>query len=124
MKAIILSLVIGITTTTSSIASVTPVSELSIINTEAVELNVVNVSQKDFFQTATYNSDAEVLEFVTADYVNYLQVFDDADKLVYQLPVMSKKLKISKKMFDQGSYKIGFITQNNTTIQFTNLKVN
>jgi hypothetical protein len=27
-------------------------------------------------------------------------------------------------MFDTGAYKIGFITKNKTTIQFTNLKVN
>ncbi len=124
MKAFIISLVIGIATATTSFASVTPESELSIINTASVELTVINVLQKEFFQTATYNSQLDALEFVTADYVNYLQIFDESGKLVYQLPVMSNKLKISKKMFDQGVYKIGFITKNNTTIQFTNLKVN
>jgi hypothetical protein len=124
MKTFIASLVIGITVITSSFATVTPESELSIINTTAVELNVVNVLQKDFFQTAEYNSQLEALEFVTADYVNYLQIFDESGKLMYQLPVMSNKLKISKQLFEQGAYKIGFITKNNTTIQFTNLKVN
>jgi hypothetical protein len=124
MKTFIASLVIGITVITSSFATVTPESELSIINTTAVELNVVNVLQKDFFQTAEYNTQLEALEFVTADYVNYLQIFDESGKLMYQLPVMSNKLKISKQLFEQGAYKIGFITKNNTTIQFTNLKVN
>lgn len=124
MKAFILSLVIGIAAATTSFASVTPESELSIIHTAAVEVNVVNVLQKDFFQTAAYDMQLDALEFVTADYVNYLQIFDEAGKLVYQLPVMSNKLKISKKLFNQGTYKIGFITKNNTTIQFANLKVN
>jgi hypothetical protein len=124
MKTLIVTIIFAITMISSSFASVTPESELSLIASPTVELSVVNVAQKDFFQVAEYNSTMDVLHFVTADYVNYLQIFDEAGKLVYQLPVMSNKLKISKKMFETGSYKIGFITKNNTTIQFTNLTVN
>lgn len=124
MKTLLVTIIFAITTITSSFASVTPESELSIIASPSVELSVVNVAQKDFFQVADYNSSMDVLEFVTADYVDYLQIFDESGKLMYQLPVMSNKLKISKKMFDTGAYKIGFITKNKTTIQFTNLTVN
>jgi len=124
MRTLIVIIIFAITMITTSFASVTPDSELSLIASPTVELSVVNVAQKDFFQVAAYNSQMDALEFITADYVNYLQIFDEAGKLVYQLPVMSNKLKISKKMFDTGTYKIGFITKNNTTIQFTNLKVN
>jgi len=124
MRTLIVTIIFAITMVTTSFASVTPDSELSLIASPTVELSVVNVAQKDFFQVAAYNSQMDALEFVTADYVNYLQIFDETGKLVYQLPVMSNKLKISKKMFDTGTYKIGFITKNNTTIQFTNLKVN
>ena len=126
MKALILSLIVTVLTTTASIASVTPTpkSELSIINSERVELAVVNVAQKDFFEVAQYNANMDALDFVTKDYVTYIQIFNAAGKLQYQLPVMSNKLKISRKMFDQGNYKLAFITKNNTTIQFTDLKVN
>ena len=85
---------------------------------------MVNLAQKAFFQVAEYNAESEAIKFVTADFVNYLQIFDANNKLVYQLPVMSNKLRISKKMFKSGTYKIGFITKENTTIQFTNLTVN
>ncbi len=124
MKTLIVTIIFAVTMISSSFASVTPESELSIIASPTVELSVVNVAQKDFFQVAKYNTDMDALEFVTADYVDYLQIFDESGKLMYQLPVMSNKLKISKKMFDTGAYKIGFITKNKTTIQFTNLTVN
>ena len=124
MKTLIVTIIFAVTMISSSFASVTPESELSIIASPTVELSVVNVAQKDFFQVAKYNSEMDALEFVTADYVDFLQIFDESGKLVYQLPVMSNKLKISKKMFETGAYKIGFITKNKTTIQFTNLTVN
>ena len=125
MKTFTTTLLIILAAATISYSSnVIPESELSIITTASVELSVVNVQQKDFFQVAQYNMEMDVLEFVTAESINYLQIFDESGKLKYQLPVMSNKLKISKKMFKQGTYKIGFITKENTTIQFTNLKVN
>jgi len=125
MKTFTTTLLIILAAATISYSSnVIPESELSIITTTSVELSVVNAQQKDFFQVAQYNMELDVLEFVTAESINYLQIFDESGKLKYQLPVMSNKLKISKKMFKQGTYKIGFITKENTTIQFTNLKVN
>jgi len=125
MKTFTTTLLIILAAATISYSSnVIPESELSIIATASVELSVVNAQQKEFFQVAQYNMEMDVLEFVTAESINYLQIFDESGKLKYQLPVMSNKLKISKKMFKQGTYKIGFITKENTTIQFTNLKVN
>jgi len=125
MKTFTTTLLIILAAATISYSSnVVPESELSIITTASVELSVVNVQQRDFFQVAQYNMEMDALEFVTAESINYLQIFDESGKLKYQLPVMSNKLKISKKMFKQGTYKIGFITKENTTIQFTNLKVN
>ena len=123
MKTFTTTLLIILAAATISYSSnVIPESELSIITTASVELSVVNAQQKDFFQVAQYNMEMDALEFVTAESINYLQIFDESGKLKYQLPVMSNKLKISKKMFKQGTYKIGFITKENTTIQFTNLK--
>lgn len=125
MKNIILSLVIlAFTASTSFATNVIPESELSIISVEKIELSVVNISQKDFFQVAQYNSEMDALDFVTKDKVNYIQIYSSEGKLQYQLPVMSNKLKVSRKMFEKGAYKIAFITKNNTTIQFTNLQIN
>ncbi len=124
MKSIILILTASVLFSTASLASTSPESELAIISTAKVEMSVVNVAQKDFFQVAKYNSTMDALDFVTKDYINYIQIFNNKGELQYQLPVMSNKLKISRKMFKNGAYKIGFITNNNKTIQFTNLQVN
>ena len=125
MKNLVLSFLFLASALTASFANnASPESELSVLSTAKVEMNVMNVAQKDFFQVAQYNDKLETLDFVTKDKINYIQVFSTDGKLQYQLPVMSNKLKISMKMFDEGTYKLGFITKNNTTIQFTNLKVN
>lgn len=123
MKNLILTIVLTISFG-SLFASTTPESELTLISNEKVEMNVVKIDQKDFFQTATYNSTMDALDFVTKDYINYIQIFDNNGELQYQLPVMSNKLKISRKMFKSGAYKIAFLTDNNKSIQFTNLTVN
>ena len=126
MKNFILSLILSAAIfSTASATSVTPDSELAIVSSAKVEVSVLNVMQKDFFQVADYNSDMDALDFVTKDKINFIQIFNEKGELEYQLPVMSNKLKISMKMFTgESAYKIGFITKNNTTIQFTNLKIN
>lgn len=105
-----------------SFANVTPV--LALISSSSIELSVNHISQKDFFRVSIYDETKEALEFVTADIMNYVQIFDEDGQLKYQLPVMSNKLRISTKIFKTGSYRIGFITKENTTIQYTNLTVN
>jgi len=124
MKTIIITVLAITASFNMSFANVTPISELSIITTSTYELSVTHASQKAFFKVSNYNEANNTLEFVTADVMNYIQIFDEEGKLKYQLPVMSKKLKISTKLFRTGAYKIGFITKDNTTIQFTNLTVN
>jgi len=124
MRTSILIFFFAVSTFATSFASNTPASELSIISSTKVELSVVNVLQKDFFKVADYNTEMDALEFVTKDYVNYIQIYNAEGKLAYQLPVMSNKLKISRKMFKSGAYKIAFLTKNNKSIQFTNLTVN
>ena len=124
MKTTIITILAIAASFNTSFANVTPVSELSIITSPTFELSVTHASQKAFFKVSNYNEVNNALEFVTADVMNYIQIFDEEGKLKYQLPVMSNKLKISTKLFKTGAYKIGFITKENTTIQFTNLTVN
>lgn len=122
MKNLILLLFVLTLSFNMSFANVTPV--LALISSSSIELSVNHISQKDFFRVSIYDETKEALEFVTADIMNYVQIFDEDGQLKYQLPVMSNKLRISTKIFKTGSYRIGFITKENTTIQYTNLTVN
>ena len=130
MKKLILSFVIAVSTLTMSFASNGPVGpvalseSLNVYKTAEVEFYLTSETQKDFFTLANFNTETENLEFVTKEDIQYLQIFEQNGKLLYQLPVMSNKLKISKKVFKQGIYKVGFIVDGGKNIQFSNLKFN
>ena len=130
MKKLILSFVIAVSTLTMSLASNGPVGPkamveaLNVYKTAEVEFYLTSEAQRDFFTFANFNTDTNNLEFVTKDDIKYMQIFNETGKLLYQLPVMSNKLKISRKIFKQGTYKIGFIVKDGKNIQFSNLKFN
>jgi len=130
MKKLILSFVIAVSTLTMSFASNGPVGpgvlseSLNVFKTAEVEFYLTTASQRAFFTHADFNTETNNLEFVTKDDIKYLQIFEQNGKLLYQLPVMSNKLKISRKVFKQGIYKVGFIVQGGNNIQFSNLKFN
>jgi len=127
MKNLFLSFVIlsaSFFTVSASHGPVSPIGALNVFKTAAVEFYVSDVSSKDFFTYANFNDITDNVEFVTKDDIKYIQIFRQNGKLQYQLPVMSNKLKISRKMFKQGTYKIGFIVEGGESITFSNLKFN
>ena len=103
MKKLILSFVIAVTTLSMSFASSGPVGPvalaetLNVYKTAEVEFYLTSEAQRDFFTFANFNTATDNLEFVTKEDIKYLQIFEQNGKLLYQLPVMSNKLKISKK---------------------------
>jgi len=100
------------------------VKAVAIFKTAEVEFYMAETAASDFFSHAGFNTETDNVEFVTKDEIKYLQIFNQKGKLQYQLPVMSNKLKISRKMFNTGVYKIGFIVQGGNNIEFSNLKFN
>lgn len=127
MRNLIASLVILTATSITTFAAngpVSPVEALNVFKTAEVEFYVYDAANKDFFSYANFNDVTDNVEFVTKDDIKYIQIFKQNGKLQYQLPVMSNKLKISRKMFEQGTYKIGFIVEGGESITFSNLKFN
>ena len=51
------------------------------------------------------------------------QIFDQDGQLVFQLPVMSNKVKINKNVFGSGKFKLGFILDGETDIHFTEVNI-
>ncbi len=124
MKNLIIVFTIATLSFNLSFASVTPESDLSLIADAKVEVTLMDENQKDFFHSAEFDMGSERLDFVTKEEVSFIQIYTQSGELQYQLPVMSNKVKLSKKMFDKGSYKIAFLTQNDDNIRFTSLKIN
>jgi len=132
MKKIIFTFVLSIVTLSISFAGANPIKSkkgkvvkaVAVFKTAEVEFYRAETTSADFFKHADFNAETDNVEFVTKDKIKFLQIFNQKGKLQYQLPVMSNKLKISRKMFDSGVYKIGFIVQGGKNIQFSNLKFN
>ena len=123
MKKLIVSAVLIFSVLGIVKASIIPTESLIIINTAEVEVSLDNVMQIEIFQTAKYTAETNSLDFVVADEIKYIQIFTASGKLKYQLPVMSNKLRISKKLFIQGEYRLGFIMMGNKSIEFTGVKI-
>ena len=123
MKSILCSIILSLSFVGTTLASIIPTESLLIINTDEVEVTIDDVIQKDFFHIAAFSEKTNSLDFVVAEEIKYIQIFTVAGTLKYQLPVMSNKLRISKKLFVKGEYRLGFILESNKSIEFTGVKV-
>ena len=107
----------------SSMASIIPIESILIIKTAEVEVSLVDIVQKDLFQLAKFTPASNSLDFVTTDEIQYIQIYDAFGQLKFQLPVLSRKVRISKKMFKRGNYKLGFVLSGHKTIEYTGVKI-
>ena len=108
----------AITLTTSVFASTTPVT---LISTDVVE--VVAIGNLDFFTSASFDAETENLSFTTDEKISVIQIFSAEGELEFQLPVMSGDVKINKNLFDQGTYKLGFILEGQNHLHTTQITV-
>ncbi len=108
----------------STLLANNPEEGLSLISADGVEVNLIEEEQQDFFRLAEFNSQTKSLNFVTKDYVTFVQIYDEEGLLKFQIPVMSNKLRINPSVLESGDYKLAFVTKNNTAIQYTNLSIN
>ena len=108
----------------SSIKATNILTELTIIKTAEVEVSLLHISQKKFFKTAEYNLKSNSLDFITAEKIHYIRIYTQQGELKYQLPVLSNKVRISKKLFKRGEYRLGFVVEGQKVIEFTNVKIN
>ncbi|MBT8191045.1 MAG: hypothetical protein HKN67_02400 [Saprospiraceae bacterium] len=124
MKKVLLVAAFFVSMVISSYASIIPTTgSLLIVNTAEVEVSLTDIIQKDLFQIAQYSDESNSLDFVTAEEIKSIQIFDANGELQYMLPVLSRKVRISKKMFNKGDYKLGFVLNGHKTIEYTGVKV-
>ncbi len=123
MKNLILSLAATFIFTLSAFASNSPVEEVKILNSENIEV-MVDVELSEIFTSTMFNENDNTLEFTSKEKVNYIQIFNTKGELQYQLPVLSKKVKIGKSLFgEKGDYKLGFLVQGKKEIKFSEIKI-
>ena len=122
MKNLTITFALVLATIFTSFAATTPVSEVTIIESENVMVSIANANA-DLFTIADYNVAEENFVFQTNDDISYIQIFNAEGTLEFQLPVMSNKVTIGKSLMDQGDYKLGFMINGQSEIQFTSVTV-
>lgn len=123
MKKLIFVLSIVLISVVTNYASTNPVESIRIIDNTSVEVSFVDKLDINLFTVATFHSDREIFEFQAEGEIQHIQIFNDAGVLKFQLPVLSSKVKISKKLFEQGNYKLGFLMDGESKVKFTNVVV-
>jgi hypothetical protein len=124
MKVLILNTILFLSAMSTVSASSDPVDALKVISTAKVVVSLNDVGQLDMFKDAIFFPQANVIKFETKSKMKFIQVFDSAGTMIYQLPVRSTKVRISKSLFSKGDYRLGFMVENESEILFTNLTVN
>jgi len=89
-----------------------------------VEVSISDDSEAHNFLMINYDQNSDNLVFDMESEVSFVQIFDDSNELIFQLPVMSSKLSIGTSLFETGQYKLGFMLNGNDDIIFTEVLIN
>lgn len=79
-----------------------------IIENSELVIAVESQAGFDFFEEAIYEAVKGDIKFKTQKKVERITIFQKDEKLVYVLPVKTKKIIIGKSLFDKGNYNLVF----------------
>jgi len=118
MKNLITILAILIATATTAFATITPEVLIS-----APEVEVVNIESVDIFTSSSYDATTDNLIFDTTQEMSVVQIFNADGDMEFQLPVMSNNVQINKILFGTGTYKLGFVLEGQSNVNFTEVTI-
>ena len=99
------------------------VPEIRIIENEKFDVLISSELAEDLIQFAAYEWAEDDLVFKTNQEISFIQIFNEQEQMIFQLRVSSKKVVIGTSLFNTGSYKLAFLIDGNTDIQFTTIEV-
>ena len=77
-----------------------------------------------FFKKAEFNSNKGCLSFTLEGQIEFIQIVNAKGELKYQLPIFANSVNICKKIFPgEGEYKLGFMINGQSEVQFTDVIV-
>ncbi len=94
-----------------------------IINHAELVVTVEDDDGYNFFEEAKYEPLKGDILFKTTDKVEQITVLQNDEKLVYILPVKTKKIIIGKSLFDKGEYDLIFSLAHSNRSYNTQIKV-
>ncbi len=120
-----LILILGLLFSCSLVASANNIEKgkIKILDKSEIVVSVSSDFDLSFITMSRYNTDSNKLEFQFATEVKTIQVFNEIGELEMILPIDSKDLSLGMSLFNQGSYKIGFVVENDNEIKYTDLLI-
>jgi hypothetical protein len=95
-----------------------------VVSSAEVEFSYDEAEYAKYFQPASFSAETNSINFESYQDIKYVQIFNAAGEMEYQLPIMSSKVRISKKMFAKGDYKISFLLSNKNEALYTYVTIN
>lgn len=122
MKTIVNNL-FALLITVSAFANGTPTKTTTLLETSKMEITLVNADDVNVFESTIYSDVNESLSFNLNDEITFVQIFDQDETMMYQLPVMSDKLTIGSSLLAEGKYKFGFMLSKTEKIHFAQILI-
>ena len=122
MKNVIFTILLSVLFTLAAVAGTNPVTKVKIFESEKATVSI-DSNNEALFRMAIYNPSNDSFVFETEEVISFIQIFNDAGNLEFQLPVMSNKVTISKAIMGSGDYKLGFMIDGQKDVQFTDVAV-
>jgi len=95
----------------------------AIVENAKVELTLEDEDQKEFILSSVFEADKDNIAMVFESNVSTIQVFNADGELELMFPVGSEKVNLGMSLFEEGSYKMGFVVDGINGIQYTNLLI-
>lgn len=95
-----------------------------VVSSAEVNFSYNEQDYNKYLLPAYFNQETNSLHFEAFEGISFIEIFDAAGELKYKLPVMSNKVRISKKMFEKGDYKVQFELENNPDALITYVTIN
>ncbi len=96
---------------------------VKLIDTDHVEVMTLSAGSTDVFYAAGVSKAKDKFLFRTKMKVNAVQIFNAAGQLEFQFPVNSKKVSISKSLFENGKNQLGFVMVDSPDVFMTSVTI-
>jgi hypothetical protein len=92
-------------------SSSNPILDFVIYYSDKIEVSIANGLENN--SRISVKLIDEVLSFKTLNKIKNIKVYNTRNKLLYRIPIDSKKLEIKNELFNAGIYKVNFYFYNN-----------
>jgi len=123
MKNLILTIATVLSFSAISFASNIGDGTLAIVKSAKVEMTLENEGQKEFIISSVFQSEDDKIAMVFESKVTTIQIFNNEGELEMMFPVESTDVNLGMSLFEEGSYRMGFLVDGISEVQYTKLQV-